>query len=870
MSHAHRPEQAKRSRYGRDEVERPHRPSHWDDENEEFRDDWDGAQPRPPRSRPPDGNGSRRDASPRDRHGTRPRHDERRHDERRHDERRHDERRHDERRHDERRHDERRHDERFDGRTQRRSHSLWPDDDRAPGPSGPSARRERRNSRAQWEDDRVERADGRDEWRRAARGGLPPARRAYHAVRETIDRWGETSREWVVGHVGRLFSEEFPAARRGQELGSSDDGVKRKRARVTAPMVVAILLACVLPTLCTAGQSIHAALLANSGIQHLKSVQADLKTLGSHPFDLPTIVATENDLASAHSDFSQLQGVVQWSPGVGFLPRIGSATKLVPLVADGTQAGVLGCQVLAILAPKLKNPLDTQGQGLTEQDIASITQRVNQIQVLAKRMLDVVSTMQPSDFDLDPRLAALKGLRDQVPQMRQLVQGLSGVLAALPALLGIDQPTNYLMEVLDSTELRPGGGFIGNYGLLTLNAGHLSGIHIEDVELLDYNVIWGPQVIPVPTQYAWFNHLYPKWGFRDSNLDADFPTSARNGEQLYQQESGKNPVPAAVPIQGVVAITPWLIQDALKLTGPIAVPEYSETVTADNLVDRIHAHQLGVGHAPGDIVDPTSGTSRRKRFTAFLFEHFLDKVKQLSATDMSSFLHLFTDGLHTKDVQIYLNDSAAEDMLTQLHIASTVDASPTGDSLFVVDANIGANKANYFLQYNLSDQVTIDPSGAAVHHTTITYLWPKDPATITQNYGQVKDSYHSYQRIYVPPHATLGKRQGYIGTDDGTSKTFNRSAWAGDYRVLYGSTTTLTLDWTAPNAVTQDASGYHYHYLMQKQAGVTFTVNLQVALPQCAKLTGSSPSGLFSGTAQRLTAKEPFTTDLNLAFDYTC
>ena len=37
------------------------------------------------------------------------------------------------------------------------------------------------------------------------------------------------------------------------------------------------------------------------------------------------------------------------------------------------------------------------------------------------------------------------------------------------------------------------------------------------------------------------------WRFRDSNLDADFPTAAREGELEYTREGGN------VPVQGVIA-----------------------------------------------------------------------------------------------------------------------------------------------------------------------------------------------------------------------------------------------------------------------------------------------------------------------------
>jgi hypothetical protein len=459
-------------------------------------------------------------------------------------------------------------------------------------------------------------------------------------------------------------------------------------------------------------------------------------------------------------------------------------------------------------------------------------------------------------------------VREKLPEIKQVMTDLQATLAIAGSLVGVGQPSTYLLEVLDSTELRPGGGFIGNYGFVTLSGGHLSGIKMQDVDLLDINAKYGSQYIPIPSNYSWFSIVSPRWGFRDSNLDADFPTAAKDGEQLYKQETGAS----ATPVVGVIAITPWLIQNLLKITGPITMPEYNDdTISADNLVTKIHYYQLTSGVPPGSDkqYDPVSLSSLRKRFSGLLFQHFMETIKAQAAQDLGPLMKTIGDGLHSKDVQMYLDPAPAEDMLAQTHIGSTIEAPATGESLFVVDANIIANKANYVVTDALSDQVTIDAQGAAVHHTTLTYTWPKDPATLNETYPYYPSNANrlvQYQRIYVPPTATLDKRNGWYATDAGSA--FNRQVWSGKMSVSYGTTTTLTLDWTDPKAVTHDASGWHYRYLLQRQAGAIYTLDLKVALPSCARLA-ATPSGFKEADAHTLTlAPEPFADDTNVTLDY--
>src|SRR5205814_5091184 len=110
----------------------------------------------------------------------------------------------------------------------------------------------------------------------------------------------------------------------------------------------------------------------------------------------------------------------------------------------------------------------------------------------------------------------------QGPVLQELFDDIENLLPVVPALLGIGTPANYLIEILDSTELRPAGGFIGNYGIATLSGGRLLSAHITDVDLLDKPFEAAGHSIPYPPGYSWFTVVAPdSWSLRDSNLEAD-------------------------------------------------------------------------------------------------------------------------------------------------------------------------------------------------------------------------------------------------------------------------------------------------------------------------------------------------------------
>jgi Protein of unknown function (DUF4012) len=603
--------------------------------------------------------------------------------------------------------------------------------------------------------------------------------------------------------------------------------------------------------------------LAQTGIRHLQKAEALFAAWPQRVLDTQLTKQAETEFASAFKDFgllnrdlTALPAFVKQVPVYG--ARLDSALRLVPLAMTLSQAGVTGCRMLNTLVTGLRDPLTAQGGGITPSDLASVSQDVKELKYALVIATQQINRLRPGDMQFDARLPKLVStFHKDLPVIQGWMNTLQQLLPVAPTLLGVGTPANYLIEVLDSTELRPSGGFVGNYGIATLSGGRLSAAHITDVDLLDRPFEFAGHVIPYPAAYRWFDLAPGSWSFRDSNLDADFPTAARYGQQTYKEEGGN------VPVQGVIAITPALIERALAITGPIAIPEYQETVTAQNLIARIHFHQLG-GKAAGEgselIPSPDGNSSLRKRFTALLAEHFLARVRELPSADLYKLLPLMANAVRSKDLQIYFNSGVAENQLHSYQLDAAIQ-SPAGDSLFVVDANIAGNKANSFIVNTLDDQVTIDSQGAATHRTTLHYAW-----TIAgQNYGS--PLYRDFVHVYVPPGSILLAQDGW--QPRGTSNAFNRKVWMGYFTLSYGQILTITLIWKVPAAASKDQSGWHYQYLVQRQAGALWKLNLDVALPSCAAIPNKR-GGLISNNKQEAALTRSLTEDMNLGVDYVC
>jgi len=605
---------------------------------------------------------------------------------------------------------------------------------------------------------------------------------------------------------------------------------------------------------------------AHAGAKQLEAGIALLRTLPHSSFNTKDVSTAQQDFKGALAVFSQLNGDVNLIPDVfTSLPSLGSrlhaAKHLLPLALDVATAGLAGCNIISTLVSRLHNPLN-KASGLTMPDMTALGLNLQQIRMALAQAVGLVSQLQPGDLLFDPGLSKMIGeFHTYLPFIQQISGQADGLLSVLPEMLGIGQPAHYLVEILDSTELRPAGGFIGNYGIVTLDGGQVTTAQVTDTYLLD-NSPKRTRHVAVPGDYAWFpfSRGWWGWGLRDSNLDADFPTSARNGEMLYSQEGG------TFPLAGVIAITPQLIEQILTLTGPIAVPEYHETVTAQNLIDLIHYHQLTEEVANGMKPVPSADglSSDRKHFTALLGQYLLARVHELHGSISPRLFGMLANSLHSKDLQIYFNANAAEKILQDYHVDDSIQPL-VGDGNFVVDANITPSKANEYLVTTVNDQVTIDQTGVARHRTVIKFAWTKPGLTDQNFYGSTR--YRGFVQVYAPAGSVLQTQDGWSPYNAGIA--FGRKFWGGFVELDYPLAGAITLTWSVAGAAREVGHSWHYSYLMQHQAGTLQKMFLQVALPSCATISHTS-AGVATDSKRQAHLAQVVSQDTAVSIDYTC
>lgn len=450
---------------------------------------------------------------------------------------------------------------------------------------------------------------------------------------------------------------------------------------------------------------------------------------------------------------------------------------LIQVSSEVTTAAAEGLNVAQTVVQPLQGSAlgaDTSSSGSSGITMADLNRATAELNDAEAHIALASATAKQIDFSKLPSQlgpnSSLGHLLTRLPEAQSALEQLRPVLAAAPQLLGVTAPAYYLLVAMDPTELRPAGGLMGNYGLLVLDHGKQSKqypLSLQDVYPLDHAYYTnselntnpnakdtpacmssGPQV---PMTYWWwpirdFSCDYG-WGLRDSGLSPDFPTNAQVAENIV---TASGMLPQGANIQGVIAFTPAVIENILRATGSLSIPEYNVTVTADTLESLIHQHQL---------TDMAPKAGDRKTFTHDLSIALLARVRSLHGSALKPVVKAIQQAVQQKEVEIYFSDPQVEAVLGKMNLTAGLNFG-TGDGFSVVDTNDGGNKANTFVTEQQTDLVTLLPDGGALHLLQIQVTYDKRGSVYQGSTGF--EDYSDVQRTYLPEASQI---LGYAGFD---------------------------------------------------------------------------------------------------------
>lgn len=403
--------------------------------------------------------------------------------------------------------------------------------------------------------------------------------------------------------------------------------------------------------------------------------------------------------------------------------------------------------------------------------------------------------------------AAVDTVLDRITQNATSTEAQAEEANFIKKLLGFSGTETYLVLLLNNTELRPGGGFIGSYATIQVKNGVPSILRVEGTELLDYSGYPTnfPSVPPVP--FTTFLKL-DRWYFRDSNWSPDFPTSASTSLDLYRKQQGV----AASEVKTVVAITTTVLEELLKITGPITVN--GEEFTSSNVVEKL---QYEVEQNFDD-----KGLSRddRKQILGDLVKIMTRKLATDAFTHWPEYFNLAERLLKEKQVAIYATAPSDQRIIRAKGWSADMKSDYQYDYLMWADANLGALKTDAAVKREL--YYTITPAGDKYIGTVIMkYIHQRKTDWRTSRYL-------TYARLFVPQGSELVRARGLsknalgvAGAPADQGEELGRKWFGGFASVEPLSQDEVMFQFTLAPQIVEKIKKGAYQLLVQKQIGTT-------------------------------------------------
>lgn len=390
-------------------------------------------------------------------------------------------------------------------------------------------------------------------------------------------------------------------------------------------------------------------------------------------------------------------------------------------------------------------------------------------------------------------------------------------VTAMIAFTGGDGPRRYLVLSQNPDEVRPTGGFMGSYGVLTADGGK---VHLERY---DDSVAWirdhPTAVIPADQVASPFRFYDPPLDETMANTNAtpNWPEAAQVALKLWAQGG-------EVPADGVVSFTPQFLARVLAVTGPVSVPGYNETVTAGNVVARLdfYTHVL-----------PAPAGENRKEFLSPLGQAVMSKLLDAPSAQWRSLGSAVAKAFAARQLLVWSHDDVVQSTLVKRTWDGLLPATD-GDFFYDGEFEYGA-KNGRGLKRTFDEAVAINADGSARVTTTLTIDNTEGPSP-------VNDNVLTYYTLYGPTGGVVDP----VASDPPFSAepTLSGHPASGWFRTVSAkSTGTIKVVWDVPAMAQRRTDGsWQYSLLFQHLVDNTGdSLNLKVDLPAKAHWEGASP-----------------------------
>ena len=451
------------------------------------------------------------------------------------------------------------------------------------------------------------------------------------------------------------------------------------------------------------------------------------------------------------------------------------------------------------------------------QTIPSVIPKLDSLAQVTNKVKQEMDQINPNRYPANFRGIVL---RENIRRVQELInQGASLIsdgkplIEVAPYLLGIESERTYLVIFQNDKELRPTGGFLTAYSVMSVKEGKFEPVSSNDIYNLDAQ--YKPDT-PAPEPIIKYLEgpyvLNKNLRLRDMNWTPDFAQSMEQFSRAVEEAGIKG-------IDGIIAVDTHLLVNLLEVLGPVGVPgfgNYSTQIVPEcNCPQVIYELELFAdveGPIVWDPLDPTRiiyappNYENRKKIIGPLMNSILANAMGQPKEKLPDLFEAVFKSLTEKHVLFYLFDEEAQKAVESFGIAGRID-DYQGDYLHINDANLGGRKSNLYVTQEVDQQIEVEKDGSVVKTVTITY---KNPEKFD---GWLNSVLPNWVRIYVPKGSEL---LAFEGVEDKKEpyEEFGKTVFAGFFELRPEGVSKVTFKYKLPFKVDGE-----YNLFIQKQPG---------------------------------------------------
>ncbi|GAB4218878.1 MAG: hypothetical protein Fur009_2220 [Candidatus Microgenomates bacterium] len=327
------------------------------------------------------------------------------------------------------------------------------------------------------------------------------------------------------------------------------------------------------------------------------------------------------------------------------------------------------------------------------------------------------------DFSID----AIKKIKQNLIETQDLLSKSTSFYKYFENILIQNKNSKYVIFFANNMELRPGGGFLGSFAIIEIGNFQVSELKIYDIYDADGQLT--AHLDPPKPLEKYLN--LPHWFLRDSNFSPDFTVNYQKALFFLEKEM------KFTDFDGGILLTTTTIENILSAFNNIYLPDYKEYINSKNFYLKTQLY-VEKNFFPGSI--------QKQTFLSKLVNQIIINL------DQASLIKLFLSikkSLDEKQMVLYFNDENMQKLVDSFFWSGRViepkclinSQNCIVDYLFPYDANVGANKANFFINKFFYLKTTVNSSNTISHLLTIKYenTSPSEifPTGYFRNYFQI-------------------------------------------------------------------------------------------------------------------------------------